>query len=173
MLASSIALMFIISLCSCLNEEGDLSYRIKVSASDHTESLDYSNIPNLNEQPLRVIRKAGEGEWKIISWRNTAYQNSFVTFTQDSVIFRYCESVPAQQRYGDYRCSWEIRAVDWSDEPPFDYIYRYSMKNPNFPYDREDLYLTRIQNDTLYGLLGPFITSSTYKRHIKLLRIKE
>ena len=177
MLASSIALMFIISLCSCLNEEGDLSYRIKVSASDHIESLDYSNIPDLDKQPLRVIRKSVEGEWRIINWFVPTNENLFVTITSDSVIYRYCESVPKHLRDYDYRYIWEIQAVDTEDEPPYNYIYRYVMRrHPEYdlPPSKLSVYFTQIQNDTLHGVTNFLMGCwGGQPKPIILLRIKE
>jgi len=162
------------NLTACETENG-ITYALKTDASEFTEQIDYSNIPNLNEQPLRVIRKAVEGEWKII-YLLGAYQNSFVTFTQDSVIFRFCESVPELLRHSNYRYSWEIQAVDDEDEPPFDDIYGYVMRrhftDPETSPSRLALYFKKIQNDTLYGTIGPFFTTGP-TRGISFVKTKE
>jgi len=72
------------TLASC-ESDGVINYALKTDATEFLEEkIDYSNIPNLAEQPLRVIRQAVEGEWKVLR-HDVYFPASKVRITKDSV----------------------------------------------------------------------------------------
>jgi len=164
------------TLASC-ESDGVINYALKADATEFLEDkIDYSNI-DLRKQPLRVIRQAVEGEWRVLIWRNNklaANENSFITFTPDSVIFRYCETVPIKHHIRkNYHYRWEIQYTycdyDVDDKwaiPYKDYVMR--DVSATFP-ELNALYFYEIQNDTMYGWWEPALSSAS---HIKLLRVK-
>ena len=111
-----VILFFITPLISCIDSEGNTYYSIKVSASDFIEdNIDYNNIYNLWEQPLRVIKKTVEGEWKIETFSSPSgsgvFKNTFVKITEDSVIITKAETDPVHIIPDSFSYRWEIREM--------------------------------------------------------------
>jgi len=79
------------NLTSCETENG-IIYALKIDDSEFTEQIDCSNIPNLDEQPLCVIKKATEGKWKVLN-HHRYFSASKVRNTQYSV-FLLSDSIP-------------------------------------------------------------------------------
>jgi len=104
------------TLASC-ESDGVINYALKADATDFLEDkIDYSNI-DLRKQPLRVIRQAVEGEWRIVRYgwgQPRPFQNAFVTITSDSVIIKKDEAEPKNNVYllpSSFSYRWEIRNV--------------------------------------------------------------
>ena len=118
-----VILFFITPLISCIDSEGNIYYSIKVNASEFEDNIDYNNIYNLWEQPLRVMKKTVEGEWKIGTFSspsgNGAFKNTFVTITEDRVIITKDETEPNIHIIPDsFSYRWETRK-EWH----YRYIY--------------------------------------------------
>jgi len=154
---SIIAIVFLTS--SCLDENGDITYKIRVDAQNFLleDTIDYSNIEDLQKQPLRVIKKAVEGEWQIIVYGggtggHSYYKNTFANITKDSIIITDGDSkkYPALELPSSTSYRWEIRVIG-SKYPISKYvmIFDEECKTNTPPY--HGWQFDFIQNDTLCG----------------------
>ena len=150
-----IMLILVGSISSCKNDDIDMT------------KIDFSNIEDLHAQPLPVIQKCVEGEWKWILitfsgvWGGGTLNNTFVNITKNEVVVEQdsCDLVELNMTF----------TYNWKEKKTLSNYTSYVMWN-NEQHSGE-WYFDKIQNDTLY-VYSYNANSMGYSNLSLFLRIK-
>jgi len=168
-----VILFFVVLLISCIDSEGNLSYNIKVSASEFEDKTDYSNIPRLYEQPLHIIKKAIEGDWQMVMtpYGYKHYDSLFAKITKDSVIFWGSDTVivpwdTSRVHHSSFQYKWRLNVYKHSHDD-----YNMMPQPPPQPgYVYPHWTAMSITNDTLWMRYFGFSSGVQYFNNFYLIR---
>jgi len=159
-------LFFITPLISCIDSEGNISYNIKVNASEFIDTVDYSNIDLWTvKQPLSVIQRAVYGNWRVLEWFGhggtiRSYSNTFAKITRDSIIVTLGESEQMPNLF-------PLSSYEWEPEDGTYVMVRWEWDEFWGEYFRHGWKFRRISEDTLY------LNDINHTFHFKFLRVKK
>jgi len=128
--------------------------------------IDFSNIDDLHAQPLPVIQKCVEGEWKWIAYSTYGFiglwypTNTFINITNDSVVVTGDDNLNEAFSY-----SWEKKKTSAKLANYTTYVMWNNEQHSG------EWFFDSIQNDTLV-VLNDKINSGGYNDSYLFLRIK-
>ena len=129
--------------------------------------IDFSNIENLYAQPLQVIQKCVQGEWKWVSISRGGIRgylephNTFVEITEKKVIITQAQR--GDNQWLDIDLNYlGVFSYDWKKRETLAGYTAYIMWDTE--QNRSRWYFDKIQNDTLYVIYDTFF--GTYKTEV-------